>query len=95
MVVLTGFGGIEPKRSWLLDELILGSCFAVLYAVAWVSEAIDRRATDAHGHLTAQRARRRQRSAAPGDPPSRPPAPPAPGSDAPKSLPAKVHSPRG
>jgi hypothetical protein len=93
MAVLTGFGGIEPKRPWLLDVLILGSCCAALYAVAFISEAIDRQA---QRQLTAQRERRRQRSAAASAaPPSSPSARPVAGPDAPKSPRAKAHSPPG
>jgi hypothetical protein len=44
LLALTFFGAAHADRSWALDAAILGASFAVLYAVAQVSAAIDRRA---------------------------------------------------
>jgi hypothetical protein len=44
LLALTFFGAAHADRSWVVDAAILGASFAVLYTVAQVSAAIDRRA---------------------------------------------------
>ena len=60
---LVSFGGADVRRPWLLDITILATCFAVLWAVALVSERIDRHAADARTRFSARRAARRRRRA--------------------------------
>jgi hypothetical protein len=104
MLVLASFGAADPQRPWLADAALLSASFALLYAVARVSEAIDTRAARARerwrNRLKERRAARALRRASRGAPRRAsqarqpPPAAPAPRGDA--TLPASTaHSPPG
>jgi hypothetical protein len=90
MLILVSFGAIDPKRPWAIDLALLAGCFAVLYAVARISEQIDRKAAATTARFKERRAaRRQQRWSAPGPrfrsgPPARP--------DEPKSRASRARS---
>jgi peptidoglycan/LPS O-acetylase OafA/YrhL len=71
MLVLAGLGAIDPQRPWLIDAALLTACFAILYAVALASEAVDARAARARerwrNRLSERRAARALRRAPRGD----------------------------
>ncbi len=58
LLTLAVFGEASPQRPWLADVAILAGAFAVLYAVALVSAAIDRRAARVRAGFAAARAAR-------------------------------------
>ena len=93
MLILVSFGAIDPKRPWAVDLALLVGCFAVLYAVARLSEQVDRKAAATTARFKERRAARRQQPwSAPerpfrSDPPARP--------DAPRSRAARARSPPG
>ena len=81
MLVLASLGAIDPERPWRIDAALLAACFAVLYAVARLSEAIDTRAARARerwrtrlSERRAARALRRAQRAHPPVPRRTPPA---------------------
>jgi hypothetical protein len=56
LTALALFGAADPSRPWSLDVLILVVGFAVLYAVALVSQSLDDRAAALRARLKARRA---------------------------------------
>jgi hypothetical protein len=92
MLVLASLGSIDPQRPWAIDAALLAASFGVLFAVAQVSEAIDRRAAAARERwqrrLSERRAARARRPGA-----GRPPGRPAPGDARPPR--STTHTPRG
>jgi hypothetical protein len=65
LLALTAFGEPKPDRPWAIDIAILATSFGVLYAVARISERIDRHAARVRAGYEARRdARARARKAA-------------------------------
>jgi hypothetical protein len=61
LLALAYFGAAHGGRSWWVDNGMLAVSFAVLFAVALGSDALDRRAAEVQARLQARRERRRQR----------------------------------
>ena len=59
MLSLAFFGAARPERPWLLDVALLAGSLCALYAVATVSQAMDRHARRAGAKLRERRDRRR------------------------------------
>ena len=93
MLTLVVFGAIDPHRPWAIDLAILLGCFAVLYAVARVSEQVDRKASAAKTRFKERRAARRQPPGSGSVPPFPTDRRAAPGG--PKSPAATANSPPG
>lgn len=92
MLVLASLGSIDPQRPWAIDAALLTASFGVLYAVAQVSEGIDRRAAAARERWRRRLSERREaraRRRAGGRPPGRS----APGGAKPPR--STTHTPRG
>ena len=60
LLALAILGEASPRRSWWFDAAILAGSFAVLYAVALVSERIDRHAARVRARFAAARTERAQ-----------------------------------
>jgi peptidoglycan/LPS O-acetylase OafA/YrhL len=58
LLALAFFGAAHDGRSWWVDGGLLAAAFAVLFAVALGSDAIDRHAAGVKARLKARRARR-------------------------------------
>ena len=59
LLVLAVLGEASPERSgWLADAVLLAACFAALYAVALISQQIDRRSARVRAAYAAARTRR-------------------------------------
>jgi hypothetical protein len=58
LLALTAFGEPRPSRPWATDVGILAACFAILYAVARISERLDRHAARVRAGFAARRAER-------------------------------------
>ncbi|WP_043459938.1 OpgC domain-containing protein [Azohydromonas australica] len=60
LLALAFFGTAHDGRSWWVDSGLLAGAFAVLYAVAQASAAIDRHGAEVKARLKVRRERRRQ-----------------------------------
>jgi len=67
LLTLAIFGEPKPDRPWAIDVAILATGYALLYAVALVSERIDRHAARVRASFAAARAARREAGAVSGD----------------------------
>jgi hypothetical protein len=64
LLALALAGEVRPDRRWWVDALILGVTFPALYAVAWVSNELDRQVAERRARLRGKRQGRRASAAA-------------------------------
>lgn len=95
LIALALAGHPKPERPLMVDAVILVGGFALLYAVALASAALDRHAAAVQKRFKARQAARRSSSAARGRAPwrRRPAAPAAHRADVPRSPTSTAHSP--